>query len=83
MFQRFNAEAIYQIPLCRRCVTDVLVWLHNKNGRYLVKSGYHTARMLLQKASCVGKGSVPISSSHVWARIWKLYVPNKIKVLGW
>ena len=83
VFQRFDAEAIYRIPLSRRCVLDVLVWLHNKNGRYSVKSGFHTARLLLKKSSCVGEGFVLTSSSMVWARIWKLHVQNKIKVIGW
>lgn len=62
---------------------DVLVWLHNKNGMYLVKLGYHTARILLKETSRVGERSVLISSSKAWARIWKLHIPNKIRVFGW
>ena len=83
VFQRFDVEAIYRIPLSRRCALDVLVWLHNKNGRYLVKSGYHPAMLLLKESSCVGEGFVLISSCKVWARSWKLHVSNKIKVFGW
>ena len=83
MFQRFDAEAIFRIPLSRRYVPDVLVCLHNKNGIYLVRSGYQTARMLLKEASCVGESSVPVLINQVWARIWKLHVPNKIKVFRW
>ncbi|XP_030923859.1 uncharacterized protein LOC115950759 [Quercus lobata] len=45
-FNRFDAEAIYRIPLSRRCVPNKLFWLYNKNGRYSVRSGYHTARYL-------------------------------------
>ena len=33
VFHGFDAEAIYRIPLSRRCMPDVLVWLHNKKGR--------------------------------------------------
>lgn len=60
VFHGFDAETIYRIPLSRRCVLDVLVWLHNKNGRYSVKSGYYVARRLLREASQVewGKGQV-------------------------
>ena len=47
MFHGFDAKAIYRIPLSRRCVPNVLVWLYNKNGRYSVKSGYYVARRLL------------------------------------
>ncbi|KAL4625504.1 hypothetical protein ACB092_05G031200 [Castanea dentata] len=82
IFHRFDAEAIYRIPLSRRCVPDVLVWLHNKNGQYLVKSGFHTTRLLLKETNRVGEGSVLMSSSKVWAKIWKLQIPNKIKECG-
>ena len=51
LFHGFDAEAIYRIPLSRRCMPDVLVWLHNKKGRYLVKSRYYVARRLLCEAS--------------------------------
>lgn len=83
VFHRFDAEAIYRIPLSQRCVPDVLIWLHNKNGRYSVNSGYHTARMLLKETNWVGEGSVLISNSKVWDKIWKLHILNKIKVFGW
>ncbi|XP_075665089.1 uncharacterized protein LOC142634697 [Castanea sativa] len=63
IFHRFDAEAIYRIPLSRRCVPDVLVWLHNKNGWYSVKLGYHTTRLLLKETNRVGEGSVLMSSS--------------------
>ena len=83
VFNRYNAKAIYRIPLSRRCVLNVMVWLHNKNGRYSMKFGYHTTRILLKESSQEGEGSNPRSSSKVWARIWKLHILNKIKVFGW
>ena len=83
VFNRYDAEAIYRIPLSRRCVPDVMVWLHKKNRQYSVKSGYHIARILLKESSQEGEGSIPRSSCKVWARIWKLHIPNKIKVIGW
>ena len=82
VFHEFDAKAIYRIPLSRHCVLDVLVWLHNKKGRCLVKSGYYVARRLLCEASQVGERSDQMSSSMVWARIWKLHIPNKIKAFG-
>jgi len=48
-----------------------------------VKFGYHTTRILLKESSQEGEGSNPRSSSKVWARIWKLHIPNKINVFGW
>ena len=46
VFSKYDVEAIFRIPLSRRFVPDVMVWLYNKNGRYSVHSGYHTARKL-------------------------------------
>ena len=83
VFHGFDAEAIYRIPLGQQCVPNFLVWLHNKKGRYSVKSGYYVARRLLREASQVGEGSGQMSSSMVWVRIWKLHIPNKIKAFGW
>ena len=51
VFNRDDAVAIYRIPLSQRCGPDVMTWLYNKNGRYLVKSGYHIARILLKESS--------------------------------
>ena len=62
-FQRFDAEAILRIPLSRRYVPDVLVWMYNKNGIYLVRLGYHTARMLLKEVGCGGESFVLVSSN--------------------
>ncbi|XP_023913698.1 uncharacterized protein LOC112025278 [Quercus suber] len=33
VFSRYDAEAIYRIPLSRRYVPNVMFWLHNKNRR--------------------------------------------------
>ena len=82
-FSKYDAEAIYRIPLSKRYVPDVMVWMHNKNGRYSVRSGYHTARKLLRESKQEGEGSNLRASSDVWARIWKLYIPTKIKVFMW
>ena len=47
-FNREDAEAICKIPLSHRQVTDVVGWLHNKDGVYTVRSGYHVARKVLR-----------------------------------
>ena len=47
-FNREDAEAICKIPLSHRHVTNVVVWLHNKDGVYTVKSGYLVARKVLR-----------------------------------
>ena len=82
-FSRYDAEAIYRIPLSRQCVPNKLFWLYNKNGRYSMRSGYHTARYLWNELKQEGEGSNPRPSSEIWARIWKFRLPNKIKVFMW
>ena len=64
-FSKYDAEAIYRIPLSRRYVPDVMVWLHNKNGRYSVQSGYHTVRKLVRESKQEGEGSNPRADSDV------------------
>ncbi|KAL0009208.1 hypothetical protein SO802_010710 [Lithocarpus litseifolius] len=82
VFHIDDAEAICRIPLSHRYVPDILVWMHNKNGLFSVKSPYRLAVQILKgeewtesSSGCAGK--------NVWNALWKLHIPNKIKVFGW
>ena len=82
LYHRDDAIVITKIPLNRRNVSDSIIWLHNKNGMFLVKSAYKVARRMRGEGSrvessggCVGK--------LVWPVLWKLCIPNKIKIFGW
>ena len=59
-----------------------MVWLHNRKGVYSVRSGYYIARRVMRKddwaESSRGSGGL-----QIWKKLWKLRVPNKIKVFGW
>ena len=81
-FCREEADAICKIHLSRRNISDLVVWLHTKNGKYAVKSGYHVARKVLRKDGGVGS-SGGASGQQVWKKLWQLHVPNKIKNFGW
>ena len=48
-FNREDVEAICKIPLSHKHVADAVVWLHNKEGAYTVRSGYHVARKVLRE----------------------------------
>ena len=82
-FQRADVATILQIPLSRRQVPDVIFWLYTKWGEYSVKSGYHTTRMISKQEAKKGESLGEVLSGPVWARLWKLKIPNKIKVFGW
>ena len=43
LFHRKDTDAITKIPLSRRVVLDSISWLHNKNGKFTVKSAYKVA----------------------------------------
>ena len=81
-FRSEDAKAICQIPLSRRCVADLIIWMHNRNGRYSVKFGYYVARQVLKNESLV-ESSRGNDEQKVWKALWTLKVPNKIKIFGW
>ena len=54
-FHRDDVEAILQIPLNRRHVSEAIMWLPNKNRVYLVKSSYHMARMISKEVNGLGE----------------------------
>ncbi|XP_023899322.2 uncharacterized protein LOC112011176 [Quercus suber] len=83
IFHHFDAEAIIRIPLSRRQVEDRMVWMHCCNGKYPVKFGYRVAHMLAKDAISKEESSEQRTENRVWSQLWKLRVPNKIKIFGW
>jgi len=82
LFHEKEADAICKIPFSRRSVFDSITWLHNKNGKFTVKSAYRVAQQVLK----VGRGAESSNGRYgkqVWSALWKLKIPNKIKVFGW
>ena len=77
-FNREDAEAICKIPLSYRHVTDVVVWLHNKDGVYTVRSGCHVAQKVLKEWAKSSTGS----GQQIWKKLWKVGLPNKMKVFA-
>ena len=82
LFHRKDTDAITNIPLSRRVVLDSISWLHNKNGKFTIKSAYKVVRRMRgngnraeSSGSCVGK--------LIWPVLWKLCILNKIKIFGW
>lgn len=58
---------------------DKLIWEKEKYGEYGVKSAY---KLLcdVKKGNQEGESSRIASQKWVWKEIWKLRVPNKVKV---
>ena len=62
---------------------DLIVWIHTRNGKYSVKSGYHMAKQLELEDYNAGECSSQRVPNPIWSKIWKANVPNKIKVFDW
>ena len=56
--------------------------MHQRKGIFIVKSTYKVARAVLSEGK-VAKSSRGCVGKDVWPVIWKLRIPNKIKVFGW
>uniref|UniRef100_A0A7N2R5Q9 Reverse transcriptase zinc-binding domain-containing protein n=1 Tax=Quercus lobata TaxID=97700 RepID=A0A7N2R5Q9_QUELO len=63
--------------------TRFLYWLHTKSGEYTVRSGYYIARQIAEEKDEVGECSRTGMSGLIWNMLWKLKIPNKIKIFGW
>ena len=82
MFGKEDAEAICRIQLSQRHVEDCMIWVHQRKGIFIVKSAYKVAREVLSKGR-VAESSRGCAGKEVWLAIWKLRIPNKIKVFEW
>ena len=77
-----DAKAICNIPLSQRRGVDFVVWLHTKNGVYLVRSGYHKAMKEMINESWA-ESSSSVEGQQIWKVLWGLKIPSKLKVFGW
>ena len=82
-FHPEDADVILRIPLSRRLSSDKLFWLHNREGKYTVKSGYHLAKQLGKEVDSQGECSKEVDVNLVWSKLWKLKILNKIKIFRW
>nr|POE86841.1 putative ribonuclease h protein [Quercus suber] len=78
---RVEAQRIKSIPLCVTDQEDCLSWPRSRSGSYSVKTGYQllceTEMNSLPSSSDLGV------SKCFWKNIWRLKVPNKVKVFLW
>ena len=82
-FHMEDAKAILSMPLSHRNAADLLMWLHSKNGEYTVRSGYRIVRGIARQEVGMEESYRELYGSLVWRHLWKLHLPNKIKVFGW
>lgn len=76
MFSAADATAILAIQVPQHDVGDRVAWSRSKNGSYDVKTGYQ-----FWYDQHIGENLVPQSGG--WSRLWKLNIPQKIKIFIW
>lgn len=61
---------------------DSIVWEHEPNAQFSVKSAYRLF-MSLGEERRLGEVSYGEERKRWWRKIWKMKVPNKIKIFAW
>lgn len=80
-FSDLDAILSISLPIIKR--GDNLVWHHNANGIYSVKSGYHISNQSRLVADQFKPQSSFQPNPKLWKAIWKLNIPNKVKNFWW
>lgn len=62
---------------------DILVWLTDRMGRYMVKSGYHWVYNFNRRSRSLRHSPSLVVDSMVWKCIWNIAIPPKIKNFLW
>ncbi|KAK9984557.1 hypothetical protein SO802_034082 [Lithocarpus litseifolius] len=82
IFLPFEASTILKIPLNYNLPEDSLIWIGNKRGVFYVKSAYHIALSFVDSNE-EGECSSPDPRTALWKRIWRLKIPQKLKIFTW
>ncbi|KAJ8769655.1 hypothetical protein K2173_005258 [Erythroxylum novogranatense] len=78
LMEKFSARdvsSILSIPFSMFNTNDSLLWHHERNGIYTVKSGYRISRY--EHGTRIGANDV------LWKRVWELQVPPKLRDFMW
>lgn len=74
------AIAVLKLVSLSNQMNDMLFWKHEHNGAYSVRSSYREIKKY-ERINTVGENFGAVDP--FWNRLWKLQVPNKIKVFAW
>ena len=78
LFLPVDADTILKIPLSFNLRKDRIIWIGNKKGEFSVKSVYFIAINLLESSEVM-----ECSSSDPFLPLWKLDLPEKVKIFSW
>nr|POE53103.1 putative ribonuclease h protein [Quercus suber] len=81
LFTPLDAKLILNMPLSARRPTDRLIWSYTPMGVFTTQSAY---KMLANSAMANNASSSnPNPQKQFWSGLWKLQVPDKMKVFAW
>jgi hypothetical protein len=78
VFVEDEVVGICQIPISAFNGRDQQIWRCTGNGEFSVRSTYHLENELTTNNK--GECSYVRRQSNVWKRLWKMNVPNAVKV---
>lgn len=81
-----DTNTILSIPLGSFPQLDKLVWHHSNDGAFSVKSAYNVAETVLKslrRQAALHNFRGQQINDPVWKQVWKIQVPNKLKVFLW
>jgi hypothetical protein len=81
MFDEEELKAIKSFPLSYTNQEDMMIWKGTTNGLFLIRSAYHLAKEVEDRAKVGSSMGVP--TSEVWTKIWHLKVLNVEKNFNW
>jgi hypothetical protein len=82
LFWEVDANRILKIPITNGR-EDLVAWHLNRNGLFSVRSAYHCQWMHQFGNGMMGEQAGGSGDIDVWAKLWKLNLPSKIKIFGW
>jgi hypothetical protein len=79
-FWPIDARRILAIPLSAHMMEDFVSWHFTKTGIFSVRSAYFVEweSQFRHRVNCSDDG--PMNDHPMWAMIWKLRVPSKVKI---
>ncbi|KAK6121173.1 hypothetical protein DH2020_045094 [Rehmannia glutinosa] len=84
LFPNQVAASILSIPLNVTPRNDSWYWIHNKNGKFSVKSAYQTIMHTPNLSDdFVDPGGTSSGSRPIWKKLWKLKIPAQIIHFTW
>lgn len=83
LFWEEDVEYILQIPIAGNHNTDDRRWFFSRSGYYSVKSAYYITRDIKKSRQAALSSSGSVTTTRNWSYIWKLRLPNTLKVFVW